>query len=412
MKKIFILICIMFTTIGCGVSNALEDDPVFDFMENIEESAFIDSYTIYGRFLNLEGYVNKEVDDLVLIFKNKEIENEVKLITNLKNGKTKFKTNEYINEGIDLEHVTDNYLLFLKSGETYYKLKKDTKQDDLEYYTVTRNQKNYQINIKFNKLDEDEYLSIETKEEKLPSNIYDLVIDPGHGGIDVGAINGKYHESDINLSYSLLLKEKLEEDGLKVKLTRESDVGIENYGKNGRVSIPYQTKAKLLLSIHQNSATLNVGSGGVEVYVPNHANLVFAKKLASNIVENTSTKFSSNVSNKVDKGVYLRTLTKSDLQTMEDDAKKDGYKPYERANTDSTYYYMIRETGGIITGAYVDGRNPKKEGNPYYNSNHGCESYLVELGYVSSNVNLNILLTEKEKYIEAIEKMVKEYLEI
>ena len=166
------------------------------------------------------------------------------------------------------------------------------------------------------------------------------------------------------------------------------------------------------MSIHQNSATLNVGSGGVEVYVPNHANLVFAKKLASNIVKNTSTKFSSNVSNKVDKGVYLRTLTKSDLQTMEDDAKKDGYKPYERANTDSTYYYMIRETGGIITGAYVDGRKPKKEGNPYYNSNHGCESYLVELGYVSSNVNLNILLTEKEKYIEAIEKMVKEYLEI
>ena len=71
---------------------------------------------------------------------------------------------------------------------------------------------------------------------------------------------------------------------------------------------------------------------------------------------------------------------------------------------------MLREPGGVVTGAYIDGRNPKKPGNPYYNSNHGCESYLVELGYLSSSTNLNILLSEKEKYVEAIVEAIKEEL--
>ena len=96
---------------------------------------------------------------------------------------------------------------------------------------------------------------------------------------------------------------------------------------------------------------------------------------------------------------------------MNKEAERDGYTPYEKATTESTYYYMIRETGGIITGSYVDSRNPKKDGNPYNMSNHGCESYLVELGYLSSETNLNILLKEKDNYIDALVSSVKKELE-
>ena len=31
--------------------------------------------------------------------------------------------------------------------------------------------------------------------------LYDVVIDPGHGGVDTGAGNGKYHESKFNLDF-------------------------------------------------------------------------------------------------------------------------------------------------------------------------------------------------------------------
>ena len=63
---------------------------------------------------------------------------------------------------------------------------------------------------------------------------------------------------------------------------------------------------------------------------------------------------------------------------------------------------MIRETGGIITGAYVDDRNDKTNYNLYYNSNVACESYLLELGYITNANDVDILVNKKNEYINAI----------
>ena len=417
MKKILIVLLMIVFIVGCSKSFSKNDTlKVFEFTSDITESVVITSYTIYGRFFNLKGETNSK-NNLKLVLKNNQEELEYEIFTEEKGEKTIFKTSKLINEGINLENIKEgSYIVLLKDGDTYYNLKNDTnykeKYQDLDYYTITKNNQNYEIKISFIKIMEQDFLLMDVEKVNLPDEIYDVVIDPGHGGVDVGAIKKKITESKINLEYSLMLKEKLEDLGLKVKLTRDKDESIENYGENGRVGIPYKTKAKLLLSIHLNSSELNVGAGGIEVYIPNNSNEKFAKSIADNVVNNTSTIYSKNSSDRVIKGVYLRTLNKSDLESMKDDAKRDGYTPYERANTNSTYYYMIRETGGIITGAYIDLRNPKKKGNPYYMSNHGCESYLVELGYLSSSTNLHILQTEKEKYIEAIVKSVKEELQI
>lgn len=411
MKKLIVIIFILLIFTGCQ-SSAKVVEEVFETKEEVKGVSNITNYTIYGRFFNLEGELDGNYDTLSLILKDKDLELEYPLIIEKQDNKTIYKTNKLINEGINLEKIkTGNYLIYLKENDNYYTLNNSTNYKDLEYYTITNNKKNNKITINFKKIDNNYYLLLNSIETKLPKEIYDIVIDPGHGGKDVGATSGSNHESKFNLDYSLLLKEELEKLGLKVKLTRTKDESISNYGKNGRVSIPYITKAKLMLSIHMNSAK-GIKNGGVEIYVPNHANNKFAKSIADNIVNNTSSNYSPNQSDKKENGVYLRTLTKNDLKEIETDAKKDGYKPYEKATTDSTYYYIIRETGGIITGAYIDNRNPKKEGNPYYNSNHGCESYLLELGYINSSSNLNILLKEKEKYVEAIVKSVKEYLEL
>ena len=71
---------------------------------------------------------------------------------------------------------------------------------------------------------------------------------------------------------------------------------------------------------------------------------------------------------------------------------------------------MIRELGGIVTGAYVDGRNKTYGANEYYNSNIGIESYLIELGYINNTDDLNNMLTNKNLYVEAIKNTVKEYI--
>ena len=389
-----------------------EELEVFEYKEDIKGTALINSYTIYGRFFNIEGELEGNHSELSLVMKNENNEIEIPINVEIKDNKTIFKTNKLINEGINLETIKkDDFTFYLKENDNYYSLKNNTKYQELEYYTITNNQTNYKIIIDFINLDNQEYLYLKTTKVKLPKDIYDIVIDPGHGGVDVGATSNGYNESKINLEYSLLLKKQLEKLGFKVKLTRESDKSITNYGKNGRVSIPYKTKAKLLLSIHMNSAS-NVKNGGVEVYVPNNADINFAKEVANNIVAKTSSNYSPNNTDKIEKGVYLRTLSKEDLKTMEKDAKEDGYTPYENATIASTYYYIIRETGGIVTGSYIDNRNPKKDGNPYVNSNHGCESYLLELGFMNSKSNLNILLNEKDKYVEAITLSIQKYLKI
>ena len=420
MKKIIIVFLIIFI-VGCNKTAQENNGKVLSeyekLLDSVQETAFIDSFTIYGRYFNLTGYLEKDVSNLSLVLKNEDIEEEYELILENTDSKTSFQTTELINQGINLEKITSgNYIIFLKEitddKTSYYTLENATNYTNLDYYTITKDDKNQKIDIAFDKINDKNFLYLKANVEKLPEDIYDIVIDPGHGGIDVGANKNGYFESNINLEYALLLEEKLTDLGLKVKLTRQIDESIDNYGSEGRVSVPYETKAKLMLSIHMNSSLYNVGAGGVEIYVPNHADITFAKNLAEEIVASTSTNYSANVSNKISSGVYLRTLSMADLEDIRESALEEGYEPYEKATLDSTYYYIIRETGGIVTSAYVDSRNKEKEWNHYYASNHGCEAYLLELGYMNSSSNLDILLTEKDEYVNAIVSSVREYLEI
>ena len=96
-------------------------------------------------------------------------------------------------------------------------------------------------------------------------------------------------------------------------------------------------------------------------------------------------------------GIYTRTFKESDIENSAKENTDKGRVPYD-ITTKSNYYYIIRETGGIVTGAYVDDRNEEITGNPYYNSNIGSEAYLLELGYISNKDNLDNLINNLDKY--------------
>jgi len=107
-----------------------------------------------------------------------------------------------------------------------------------------------------------------------------LVIDPGHGGKDPGAISQYGKEKDVVLAIGLKLK-KLIEDSLpdvNVIMTRDKDVFIELYQ---RAKIANENKADLFISIHANSNENSVPRGS-ETYVmglhKTNANLAVAKK--------------------------------------------------------------------------------------------------------------------------------------
>ena len=407
-----------------------------DIFEGIEtKEALISEYIVYGTHLNIKGSLdieNSNIDKVSLALKTINTEDQSEISMNYEktpNG-IEFSTSDLINEGINLEEMTTNtYYLFVKvdynnNTSKYYSLKNDTDYDyqegeSLEYYTITKNDRNNKIDIKFADYDMNgqplEYMYIGVNYTRLPDNVYDVVIDPGHGGSDVGAEYGKYNEADLTIKIAKAVKEELEDLGLKVLLTRDGTEGEEYnvysvYDSNGRVNMVGDSKAKYVFSIHLNSIEQANSQSGVEIYAPSKANLNFAKSLADNIVKFADTKYSGLLMDyKIDEGVYVRTLTEEDISNSAANARAKGYEPYDiKENT--PYLYMIRETGGIATGAYVDGRNPSYGVNNYYNSNIGVEAYLLELGYINNRVDLENIVNNQEGYVEGIVKSIKDEL--
>ncbi len=90
---------------------------------------------------------------------------------------------------------------------------------------------------------------------KLPEvkrNKFEVVIDPGHGGPDPGAIGiGGIRETDVVLEVSKIVKNLLSEKGVKVRLTRTNDVDLD---LPPRVSIANNTDADIFVSIHANAS--------------------------------------------------------------------------------------------------------------------------------------------------------------
>ena len=106
--------------------------------------------------------------------------------------------------------------------------------------------------------------------------LYDVVIDPGHGGAEYGAVNGHYYEKSINLEQSLYEKKRFEDHGLRVLLLRDSDsdYGIvmgdsswELIDRKGYAVGYYGSVSKIVYSNHHNSSG-NSSSAGWEILVP------------------------------------------------------------------------------------------------------------------------------------------------
>lgn len=111
------------------------------------------------------------------------------------------------------------------------------------------------------------------------SKIRRIVVDPGHGGHDPGAVgpNG-IQEKDVVLAVGLKLKDLIKEElGLDVVMTRSSDVFIP---LEERTAIANKVNADLFLSVHANAAT-NRSAAGIETYYLNLAKTDKVAQLAA-----------------------------------------------------------------------------------------------------------------------------------
>jgi N-acetylmuramoyl-L-alanine amidase len=120
--------------------------------------------------------------------------------------------------------------------------------------------------------------------QELPG-IRTIVIDPGHGGKDVGALGpGGLMEKDVTLAVARKLASVLAaKTGARIVMTREDDTLIS---LDQRTAIANQYKADLFLSVHMNAAVVKGAKGSETYFLSLEASDELAKKAAES--ENTS----------------------------------------------------------------------------------------------------------------------------
>lgn len=131
---------------------------------------------------------------------------------------------------------------------------------------------------------------VESMMNYTPSNgIKYVVIDAGHGGKDPGAKGSleekDYYEKDINLNVAKLVRERLEEEGVSVIMTRTGDTYPTLYERS---ELANESDAAMFVSIHVNSASNAPKANGIEVYYAKSNNNDYygttSKALASSVL--------------------------------------------------------------------------------------------------------------------------------
>lgn len=141
-----------------------------------------------------------------------------------------------------------------------------------------------------------------------------IIIDPGHGGIDGGAISCTGQpESQLNLSISLKLNDLLQLLGYQTRMTRMEDISIYERGESiaqkkisdlkERVKIVNKTDNGLLLSIHQNAFSDLRYHGAQLFYAGTDGSQELAQLLQENFISHLNP--DSNRQAKKSKGIYL-----------------------------------------------------------------------------------------------------------
>jgi N-acetylmuramoyl-L-alanine amidase len=208
------------------------------------------------------------------------------------------------------------------------------------------------------------------------NTIKTIVLDPGHGGRDPGAVGRvlKANEKDINLSVSLMLKGILEKElGVRVLLTRSDDrfVSLQE-----RTRFANDNKADLFISIHTN-ASKDRNSRGVEIYYLSTARTTEARAVEA--LENSVVEIYEGGQEAIRRYDDL-ALILSDIMQAE--------------NLEQSNNLAMKLQMNICAGTNSTDRGVK-QANFYVLRGAFMPSVLVELGFISNPVEEAFLVNQQ-----------------
>lgn len=122
----------------------------------------------------------------------------------------------------------------------------------------------------------------------VPTNPKLIVIDPGHGGSDRGAMRNGTSEADLTLDMAKRLRDILVARGWQVRMTRSTDVDV--FAPNdsardelqARVNVANNAGARMFVSIHVNSF-INSGPSGTTTYYSKPVDVPLAQTMERNL---------------------------------------------------------------------------------------------------------------------------------
>ncbi|MFY9397269.1 MAG: N-acetylmuramoyl-L-alanine amidase [Desulfomonilia bacterium] len=214
-----------------------------------------------------------------------------------------------------------------------------------------------------------------------------IVIDPGHGGKDPGAIGpGGIKEKDLTLQISKLLAQRLKLEGFEVFLTRTTDTFLT---LEQRTNFANEKRADLFISVHINSNEDRTVRG-IETYFLNLTTDATAIEVAAR--ENATTQKSL-----------------SDLQLIINDLMLNS-----KINESSKFANSVHT--GVMNSALstgYEGRDLGVRQAPFYVLlGAQMPSILLELGFITNSKDIGLLKrrTYQESLVDGIAKGINSYI--
>ena len=202
-----------------------------------------------------------------------------------------------------------------------------------------------------------------------------ITIDPGHGGIDPGAINLGTKEKNLTLKASIELKKLLTKKGFKVYLTRNKDIFLS---LRQRRHISKKNKSDLFISLHVDSVKRK-STRGTSIYTLSEK---ASDKITAKLAERE---------NKVDliAGINLDQVDNEVASILLDLTRRD------TKNSSSlfaeNYIEKARKNGHRLL------RRPHRHAGFAVLKSPDIPSVLIELGFLSNSKDVQLLKNSKSR---------------
>ena len=270
-RKVIVQKAVIVVETGFGTRVSPTSYNVTLYSNTVVENNFYE----YG--IHYDGYVKTKANKYKIKLKNRN--NKLEYSYNMDIGK-----DHYYSGNLNLTTIANGkYDLYVVSNKEERLLNKL----DVFSKIVRAKVGNKLITVSY----EDDYVVLTVEDFKY---YYDVVIDPGHGGVDMGASNGIIAEKNVNLKISKYEKCRYEAMGYKVYMIRYDDSLGEMLGNNSldpldrrALTIGYYGAVSRVSYSNHHNGSLDIYEHGFEILVSNQ---ITANELAPelNIYKNYS----------------------------------------------------------------------------------------------------------------------------